>query len=390
MSYARSGIIKEDNDITQNERRIYMTVKEKEKELLHLSDDELIKRILAFPDREYLNRDEDGKRRKYPSAEMAIGARRNMERNSEWKISDKQRWAMAHSFAEYSSNQLKVSGITFAKADPNDLEKTQISKEGVKSVYSMEFYLIPEPENEHDRNAVAVYAHDENGGDNIAYGEWTYHSLTKVGYVPAAYTSTHPISMPMKVEGTLTDHSNGHFKTISYTMDMDTEAIDREFTANNRDDMYTYRMPFILNGDAKDGIEEYMNGKRWTDPDGTKGGWASRINNELESYGVNGYIDDVRFEFPGGKAGCIVVESSLKLNDDAMQLCGSYFRYCLEYGISTDLKREELVDAPWNQPAVNMRDHLYFSLQSEPTETNENDFSQAVADIPADDADQSL
>ncbi len=52
MSYARSGIIKEDNDITQNERRIYMTVKEKEKELLHLSDDELIKRILAFPDRE--------------------------------------------------------------------------------------------------------------------------------------------------------------------------------------------------------------------------------------------------------------------------------------------------------------------------------------------------
>ena len=196
--------------------------------------------------------------------------------------------------------------------------------------------------------------------------------------------------MPMKVEGMLTDHSNGHFKTISYTMDMDTEAIDREFTANNRDDMYTYRMPFILNGDAKDGIEEYMNGKRWTDPDGTKGGWASRINNELESYGVNGHIDDVRFEFPGGKAGCIVAESPLKLRDDAMQLCGSYFRYCLEYGISTDLKREELVDAPWNQPAVNMRDHLYFSLQSEPTETNENDFSQAVADIPANDADQSL
>lgn len=355
-----------------------MTVKEKQKQLLKLSDRDLIDRILAFPDREYLNRDEDGKRRKYPSAEMAVNARRNMERIPDWKISDKQRWAMAHSFAEYSSNELKVSGIKFAKADPNNLEKTEVLKEGTKAVYNMDFTLIPEPENEHDKNAVAVYVHNTDNEGEISYKGQSYHGLTKIGYVPAAYTGIHPISDAMTVKGTLTDHSNGHFKTISYTMDMDTEAIDKEFTANNRSDVYTYRMPFILNGNVKEGAADYLNDKRWT-RDGIAGQWADRLNEELEYYGVNGHADNVYFEFPGGKAGSIVVETSQQFNPEAMGICGSYFRYCLETNISSDLGREKLVDLQnSNMPAVNTREKMYFSLQSQPAE---DDFTKAVDEI---------
>lgn len=359
-----------------------MTVKEKEKELLRMPDRDLINRILAFPDREYLNRDEDGKRRKYPSAEMAVNARRNMEKNPDWTISGKQKWAMAHSFAQYSSNELKVAGIKFAKADPNTLQKNPVKTEGVKTVYSMHFHLVPEPENEHDKNAVAVYVDREDTPAKSDDGRAAYvpNGPVKIGYVPAAYTGIHPIPQPMTVLGTLTDHSNGHFKTISYVMDMDTEAIDKNFSQNNRTDAYTYRMPVILNGNAKEGTAEYLNSQRWPGGDG----WTQRVNNELEYWGVNGRADNVHFEFPGGKSGSIVVETSAPLNAEAMGICGSFFRYNLESGISADLWREKLVDCAQNLPAVNTREKMYFSLQSEPDAaalSEEDDFSNAVAGI---------
>lgn len=345
-----------------------MTRKQKEKELLKMPDTDLIDRILAFPDRQHLNRDEEGKRRRYPSAEMAVNARRNMEKNPEWKISDKQRWAMAHSFAEYSSDELKVAGIKFAKADPNELVKNPLSKEGVKTVYAMQFTLIPEPENEHDKNAVAVYVRNEKDEGEVTFKDVTYQGLTKIGYVPAAYADIHPITDIMTAKGILTDHSNGHFKTISYTMDMDTEKIDRDFAPSRRTDAYTYQMPFILNGPAKDGAASYINNKN---------DWTERINNELEYHGVNGHADNVYFQFPGGKTGNIVVETPAKFNSEAMGICGSYFRYCLESNISNDLARERLVDVPKNLPAVNTRERTYFSLQFEP----DDGFAAAVGSL---------
>lgn len=357
------------------------TVKQKEKELLKLSDKDLVNRILAFPDREHLNRDEDGKRRKYPSAEMAVRARRSIEKDPEYKISDKQKWAMAHSFAEYSSNELKVSGIKFAKADPNELEKTVLSKEGQKTVYGMNFYLVPEPENEHDKNAVAVYVDRKEAHAPLENGQETdlENKPVRIGYVPASYVATHPIVSTVMVTGTLTDHSSGHFKTISYSMDMDTETICNQFATNNRTDVYTYQMPFILNGDAKEGAAEYMNSRHLTRNGITDNYWVTRLNEELEFYGVNGEIDDIRFEFPGGKAGNILVETKEPLNREAMTICGSYFRYCLESNISADLRREKLVDlSKTTLPAVNTREKMYFSLQSEPAE---DDFTKAVNGI---------
>lgn len=354
-----------------------MTKKEKTKALLHMSDKDMVDRILAFPDREHLNRDEDGKRRRYPSAEMAVRARRSMEKDPDYRISDKQKWAMASSFAEYSTNELKVAGIKFAKADPAEMVKVPVVKEGTKTVYNMQFHLVPEPENQHDKNAVAVYVDRE---DDMATGN--PQDPVRIGYLPAAYTGIHPIASPMEVHGTLTDHSNGHFKTISYALDMDTEAIDKEFMQNNRTDAYTYRMPFILNGNAKDGIAEYVNNKTWTAPGGIKNGWTEKLNEELEYWGINGRAENVRFEFPGGKAGSIVVETQTKLNVNAMGACGSYFRHCLETGISTDLSREGYVDCASHIPAVNTRERTYFSLQSEP---EEDDFTKAVEGIPEED-----
>lgn len=330
-----------------------MTVKEKRKELLHMDDRAMIGRILAFPDRERLNRDEEGGRRRYPSAEMAVRARQSMEKDPEWKLSDKQKWAMASSFAEHSSDELKVSGITFAKADPNSLAKEQLSKEGVKAVYAMSFHLEPEPENVHDRNAVAVYVDDAADGGR-----------TKIGYVPAAYVATHPITEPMDVEGTLTDHSNGRFKTISYAMDMDTEAVCRKMQASLTPGAYTYRMPFVLNGNVKEGAAEYLNEQYWS-----QDSWKDKLNSELEYWGVNGEVDSVSFSFPGAKAGCITVESSRELDGEAMQVCGSYFRYGLEAGIGSGLKRGRYVDVPVNRPAVDLKEKTYFSLQPGFTES---------------------
>lgn len=330
-----------------------MAFKEKRKELLRLDDRSLVDRILAFPDRERLNRDDEGKRRQFPSAEMALRVRRSLEKDPDYKISEKQRFAMADSFARYSSDELKVAGITFAKADPNTLVKTEASKEGVKTVYNMDFHLVPEPDNERDKNAVAVMVDNLEGG------------RTRIGYVPAGYVAEHPIVHPVSVKGTLTDHSNGHFKTISYVMDMDTEALDKDLNVSTAKDKYTYRMPFALNGDVQPGAAEYLNSQTWSGA-GRQDGWAERLNNELEYWGVNGSVTGMKFEFPGGRAGNIIVETDRKLNSEAMQVCGSYLNYSLESGISNDLKRDGYVKCPVNMPAVNTREKHYFSLQAEP------------------------
>lgn len=356
-----------------------MTFKEKRKELLHLDDRTLVNRILAFPDRERLNQDEEGKRRRYPSAEMAVRARRSMEKDPDWSISDKQRFVMADSFARYSSDDLKIAGIKFAKADPNTLVKEEIQKEGVKTSWQMDLHLIPEPENPADKNAVAVYADNLEGG------------RTRIGYVPAAYVAMHPITEPLDIKGTLTDHSNGHFKTISYQINLDTEALDLKASAARRSDAYTYQMPFTLNGEATDQAADYLNSRYW--PDASSDGWTERVNNELEYWGINGEVDSIRFEFPGGKRGNIIVETSRPLDAEAMKVCGSYFRYSLETGISADLKHEGLVKVPVSLPAIDTRERTYFSLCAEPVPGEPEDakpfsnpdFDRAVNSLDSDD-----
>lgn len=348
-----------------------MDLKAKRKELLKMDDHAMVDRILAFPDREKLNREEDGTRRKYPSASMASQAKQRWEKNPDYKLSEKQRFAMAQSFATYSTDELKVAGIKAVKVDPNQLMKEEVSKEGTKTVYDMKFHLEPEPENAYDKNAVAVYVDTRRDNENTP-------DRVRIGYVPAAYVAVHPITQPMDVNGTLTDHSNGHFKTISYVMNMDTEAVYAANPVQAKEGLYTYRMPFILNGDVKEGAAEYLNTQR---------DWTKLLNNEFGYWGVNGEVDSVRFAFHGNRSGSVIVSTPQELNQEAVGICGSYFRYGLESGISGDLKRDGYVDCPLNLPAVNTREKTYFSLQAQPEEipevklpdiNNEDDFNKAI------------
>lgn len=342
-----------------------MDIKAKRKELLKMNDRDLVNRILAFPDRERLNRDEEGNRRQYPSAEMAVHARRQLEKNPEYRISEKQRFAMCQSFAEHSVDEVKVVGIMFAKADPKTLaigERVDIERtaNGARETYNLVYHLRPEPENERDKNAVAVYVANNKSTDSMA-------GMSKIGYLPANYVAAHPITHDMTAIGTLTNYAPGTFKVVSYSMALDTEVIDKDL--NSRHDAssnYTYRMPFLLNGTPKEGTADYLNDRYWSD-NKNMDNWTKRLNNELEYWGVNGMAQDVRFEFPGGKTGNIIVETAQKFNDEAIQVCGSYFRYGLEAGVSSTLKRDGYIEglSP-TQPAVNTRERTYFSLQAEP------------------------
>lgn len=368
-----------------------MDIKTKRKELLKMDDRSLVDRILAFPDRERLNRDAEGNRRQYPSAEMAVRAKRQLEKDPDYRISEKQRFAMCQSFAEYSIDELKVAGITFAKVDPRTLViGDPVNKErtnaGIKETYSLVYHLKPEPENERDKNAVAVYVANEEGTES------------RIGYLPANYVASHPITRDMNAVGTLTNYSPGTFKVVSYAMAMDTEAVDKAVNSSHTADMYTYRMPFLLNGTPKDGTAEFLNDRYWSDNRNIDN-WTKRLNSELEYWGVNGSIEDVRFEFPGGKTGSIIVETPYKLNDEAIQVCGSYFRYSLEAGISSTLKRDGYVEGlAQTQPAVNTRERTYFSLKAEPgpkvnesgmTDAEEADFMHQI-DAMSGDFGQSL
>ena len=340
-----------------------MDQKEKTKALLKLTDRELVDRILSYPERTKLNRDEGGNRRRYPSAEMAVRAKRQMAKDPDYKISDKMRFCMADSFSRYSRDQVKVAGITFAKADPDTLKKIVEKEEGVKTVYEMSFALRPEPENPYDKNAVAVYAENMDGEE------------VKIGYVPAAYVATRPITEPLAVKGTLTDHSNGHFKTISYSLDMDTEELERSRSSSWDKGVYTYRMPFLLNGPVKEGAGEYL-----TSCYG-KGGWAARINDELEYWGVDGQVKDVSFQFPSSRSGEILVKTEAPLSGEAAATCGSFFRYSLEAGIGSDLRRDGYVLPPAGMPVVNTREKTYFSLMAEPVEEEDRAFAESLEEL---------
>ena len=85
------------------------------------------------------------------------------------------------------------------------------------------------------------------------------------------------------------------------------------------------------------------------------------------------------------RTGEILVETKAPLCEEAMEVCGSFFHYSLETGISSDLRRDGYVKAPQNLPAVNTRDRTYFSLAAEP-----EDFAKAVESLSVEQSEPSL
>ena len=66
--------------------------------------------------------------------------------------------------------------------------------------------------------------------------------------------------------------------------------------------------PFLLNGPVSEGADAYL-----TDHYYGENGWASRLNDELEYWGVNGEVDAVAFRFPSERTGEILVETKAPL-----------------------------------------------------------------------------
>lgn len=321
-----------------------MSFIDKRNELLCMDDRALISRILAFPDKQRLNYDKSGKRRRFPSGEMAANALRSMEKNPEWKMSDRQKFAMADSFARFSTDELRVSGILSFNTDLRTLIKNETGRDGAKSMYSMKFHLVPEPENGQDKSTVAVYADNMDGG------------RTKIGYLPASYVKAYPVLSPMDVDGTLTDFSNGKFRNISYAMSMEVGIIARELSTDTNPDMFTYKMKFSLNNSCREDTAQYLN---------EQCDWTVRLNRKLKAYDPKARVSNVRFEI-NCTSGNVVIESYSSLGTKARRACNNYFRYILGTKIFKDLKNNGYVDVAQGISAVNVKEDARFILYGRP------------------------
>lgn len=184
-------------------------VNEKRDALKGLSRKELIDRILNYPNQDLLNLDADGNKRKYPLGWMAGSIR-----NNDYQMTDKQYYTLVHYFAAATVPDMRVVGVSFYENDAQKFEKTLVFKEGGKSVYETDYVLRPEPENPHDKNAVMVLVRETDG------------ELHHLGYINRGFVSQHQITEEMTVHGLLTDHSNGNFKNVSYSLAIDTEKLD--------------------------------------------------------------------------------------------------------------------------------------------------------------------
>ena len=189
-----------------------------------LSNRELIDRILSYPDRDSLDYDPEGNRRPFPVGMVAQNIR---NRNDQMTV--KQYYALIHNFAAVTVPEMRVVGVTFRQNNAAEFEKTLISRDGVKSVYETDYHLVPEPENKYDANAVKVMVPTEDG------------DLHQIGYLNKEFVAAHPISDELEVKGYLTDHSNGKFKNVSYSLAVDTEHLEQYRLGS-----YLYEAPFTF------------------------------------------------------------------------------------------------------------------------------------------------
>ena len=186
-------------------------VNEKRDELKSMSRTDFIDRICSYPNQALLNQDEEGVGRDVPVGKIAQGIR---DRN--YRMSDLQYYLLIHNFAGITVPDMKVVGVTFRHNNAGEFERKLIAKDGPVSVYDTTYTLIPEPTNPYDKNAVKVMAHKENG------------DLHHLGYLSRDFVAAHPITESIEIHGNFTDHSNGRFKNVSYSLPVDIEPLDRQ------------------------------------------------------------------------------------------------------------------------------------------------------------------
>lgn len=186
--------------------------------LKRMQPKDLVDHICKYPNQDFLNFDENGKR------DIPVGAIAQNVQSHNYEMSDAQYYTMIHHFAKITVPDVKVVGITFYKNDPSQFARNQISDNGKgHQIYEVDFILTPEPTNQFDVNAVSVNVR----GADIADGVQEYHHI---GYLPADFVAIHPIGEETEVHGIMKDVSNGKLKSVSYTLPLDLEVINTNNT----------------------------------------------------------------------------------------------------------------------------------------------------------------
>lgn len=181
-------------------------VNEKRDELKQMPRDEFIDRILNYSDQNSLNRDSGNRKRDFPVGKIAEGIAAD-----NYNMSEKQYYALVHDFAGITTPQTKVSGSMQFK-DSFDLSQfvgEPASVDGAKATYDLGYVLHPEED-----GRISVNLRSEDG------------ELQQIGFAEASFLKNHPITEDVDMRGTVTDYSNGKFKNVSYSMEVDLEKID--------------------------------------------------------------------------------------------------------------------------------------------------------------------
>ena len=190
-------------------------VNEKRDALKQIPREELVDKIINYPNQKILNRDEEGNKRYFPIGKMAETIKEH-----DYKMTDKQYYTLLHQFTAITVPEMKVAGVSFRENDPTEFKKKLVAEKGSMSKYDIDYILQPEPENEYDPNAVRIMIEKEDG------------ALHQIGYVPADFVAAHPITEETTIHGQMTDWSHGKFKNCSYDIAFDIEEIDKKAAVN--------------------------------------------------------------------------------------------------------------------------------------------------------------
>ena len=202
-------------------------VEQKRRELKALPGQELVDRIMEYPDQDSLNFYGDGKKRMLPIGEMA-----SQIASQNYRMTNRQRFSLIHHFGDISIEDRKVVGVSFRENRSAEFEMQKVLSENTKTSYDVMFTLRPEPENPYDENAVMVLAPLKDG---------TAHH---VGYLSKDFVAAHSLKTEVQMAGTVTDFSNGKFKNVSYAVHADLELMHKHSAMPVQNDVRFYDYEF--------------------------------------------------------------------------------------------------------------------------------------------------
>lgn len=284
---------------------------EKKDELKKLPRQELIDRVLAYPDFNSLNRDDGNRKRPHPIGHMAESVK-----NNGYEMSDKQYYTILSEFANITTPTLRVTKDSMLNPSAINLGD-ELSVDGTKSVYAVDGVLKAEQKD--GKNVVAIYMNNQDG------------EQVRAGYMPKVFAAKHYDSVEalgeVAVSGEMTDFSNKHLKNVCYDITMDLEP------------MLTQAAPILA--ESKEAIEEnveiYRYGVDWTlegpvsDEDAAKDfleaqDMTSRLQDYLADKGAEfaDNIVDIEWVHHDGSIGTTYLATNAPLTPDQLDVVADF------------------------------------------------------------------